>query len=322
MKRSPRVIALSLLGAAALVAASGAASAAPARPGGNGAAPAVHTTSASVDAAQHWTAARMRAAEPLDLLNVSRSAVSKATETVRGLARKVGPTSPLADSTGAEWTQGGDVEHTAGRVFFTFQGQDASCSGDAVTSQNASVVVTAGHCVKYQGSWHTNWVFVPGYHDGQRPYGTWAAESLLTTPQWEASEDLNYDVGMAVVNPQDGKNLTDVVGGQGIAFNQPRGQAMYAFGYPAEAPYDGEKLIYCNGTAFDEPLGLSNDQGLNCTQTGGASGGPWFQEFDASTGKGVQNSVNSFKYSFYPGWMFGPYFGDDASDLYQRAQTS
>ncbi|WP_425458505.1 trypsin-like serine peptidase [Amycolatopsis rhizosphaerae] len=228
---------------------------------------------------------------------------------------------PAASSTsGAAWTGGGKVTHTAGRVFFLFNGAKASCSGDAVTSGNRSVVITAGHCVKYQGSWHTNWVFVPGYDNGNAPYGQWAAKSTMTTPQWEASEDINYDVGAAVVNPLGGRYLTDVVGGQGIAFNQARGQTMYSFGYPAASPYDGTKLIYCAGTAFTDFL-FSNDNGLSCDMTGGSSGGPWFIGFDESTGTGVQNSVNSFGYNFMPGYMFGPYFGADAQNLYNAAQA-
>jgi len=308
MKHPPRLIAMPLVGTGVLAAFAGPAAAAPAAP--------------SASPSAYWTAARMQSATPLDLLDVGKSTVGDVNKVVRGLSKKIGPTSPLADSTGARWTGGGKVKHTAGRVFFKFKGQDASCSGDAVTSKNKSVVVTAGHCVKYEGSWHKNWVFVPGYHDGKRPFGTWPAKKLLTTPQWKKSENLNYDVGMAVVGSRGGKKLTQAVGGQGIAFNQPRGKAMYAFGYPAESPYDGEKLIYCNGTAFDEPLGQSNDQGLNCTQTGGASGGPWFLKFSRSKGTGLQNSVNSFKYSFSPAWMFGPYFGKQAAALYQRAQTS
>src|SRR5207302_754396 len=135
-------------------------------------------------------------------------------------------------STGAAWSGGGKVTKTAGRVFFLFNGAKASCSGDAVTSGNKSVVITAGHCVKYQGTWHTNWVFVPGYNNGNAPYGEWPAKATLTTPQWESNEDLNYDVGAAVVNQVNGQSLTDVVGGQGIAFNQNRNQDMHGFGYP------------------------------------------------------------------------------------------
>lgn len=208
-------------------------------------------------------------------------------------------------------------------MFFTYQGRTASCSGDAVTSTNKSTVVTAGHCVKLDGAWHTDWVFVPGYKDGDRPYGTWTASKTLSTPQWTASEDLNYDVGAAVVNPVDGKKLVDTVGGQGIAFNQARGQSMYAFGYPAAAPYDGSKLTYCSGTVIDDFL-QSSDLGLDCDMTGGSSGGPWFLNFGESAGTGIQNSVNSFKYNlpFLSDYMFGPYFGTDAQNLYNTAQSS
>ncbi|GGK83933.1 hypothetical protein Sme01_18080 [Sphaerisporangium melleum] len=225
-----------------------------------------------------------------------------------------------ARSGGAPWTAGGAITATEGRVFFTYQGRNASCSGTAVTSANKSVVITAGHCVKLGGAFHTNWVFVPGYNAGNRPHGTWVATSLLTTPQWNASEDMNHDMAAAVVAPLDGRRLVDVVGGQGIAFNQPRGRQMYAFGYPAASPYDGSRLIYCGGRVFNDYL-VSTDQGLTCDMTGGSSGGGWFLGFDESTGAGTLNSVNSFKYNFAPYWMFGPYFGAEAQAVYNAAQN-
>ena len=265
-------------------------------------------------ATDFWTAEAMRAATPLD--GVFATAGNAVGHAVAGGVPSLVP----ASTTGGPWTGGGKVTKTAGRVFFLFNGAKASCSGDAVTSGNKSVVITAGHCVKYQGTWHTNWVFVPGYDNGNAPYGEWAASQTLTTPQWEASEDLNYDVGAAVVNPLNGKRLTDVVGGQGIAFNQPRKQNMYAFGYPAEGKYDGTKLDYCSGRTFVDFVS-SNDNGMRCDMTGGSSGGPWLLNFDPATGTGVQNSLNSFGYTFLPGYMFGPYFGSDVQALYNAAQS-
>jgi len=267
-------------------------------------------------AAEYWTPEKMRAATPLDGLPAD---VQRVVGDVRAALPRLIPSGAQA-STGDPWTGGGAVTQTAGRVFFTFDGSPASCSGDAVTSANRSVVVTAGHCVKYQGSWHTDWIFVPGYDNGAAPHGEWPATATLTTPQWEADEDLNYDVGVAVVAPQGGRYLTDAVGGQGIAFNQPRGQRMHSFGYPAEPPYDGSELTYCSGRTFDDPIG-TGDLGLRCDMTGGSSGGPWFAEFDESTGVGVQGSVNSFGYTFLPGVMFGPYFGADVEDLYDAAAS-
>lgn len=283
--------------------------------------------SAQERALAFWTPQRMREATPLDLLTVDRSDV-RAPALRTGKATVVAPSVPASTAGplafphgGGPWSGGGAVTKTAGRVFFSYQGRTASCSGNAVTSANKSTVITAGHCVKMEGAWHTNWVFVPGYHDGQRPYGTWAASKTLSTPQWTASEDINYDIGAAVVAPLDGKKLTDVVGGQGLAFNTGYNKAMYSFGFPAAAPYNGEKFIYCSGTTTRDFL-LSNDHGLTCNMTGGSSGGPWFTQFSEATGTGLQSSVNSFKYNFFPNSMYGPYFGADAQNLYQSAQSS
>ncbi|GAB3434058.1 peptidase [Flindersiella endophytica] len=286
------------------------------------------SSSAQQSVSAYWTSDRMRSAIPMERL-VSRKSVERANvaagepSVIEGTASKLlgGVTPQAFPESGGPWTGAGAVTKTAGRVFFVFNGQNASCSGDAVTSTNKSVVVTAGHCVKYQGTWHTNWVFVPGYDNGSRPFGTWTAKATLTTPQWQASEDLNYDVGVGVVNQLNGQSLTDVVGAQGIAFNQARNQSMYTFGYPAADPYDGTKLIYCSGSTFTDFL-LSTDHGMACDMTGGSSGGPWFLRFSESSGTGVQASVNSFGYNFLPGYMFGPYFGADAQNLYNRAQAS
>ncbi|GAB3147653.1 peptidase [Micromonospora sonneratiae] len=267
---------------------------------------------AQEEAAQFWTPERMRSAQPLDVR-------------VNAMPKTVPAGDPVTiasfPNTGAAWTGGGTVVTTTGRVFFTMGDRTASCSGSAVVSTNKSTVITAGHCVKYQGAWHTNWTFVPAYNNGNAPYGTWTARSLQATPQWVASENISYDIGAAVVNTLNGQSLTDVVGGQSIAFNQARSQNMYAFGYPAAAPYDGTKLVYCSGKAFDEFLG-TGDIGLNCNMTGGASGGPWFLSFSESAGTGALNSVNSFKYSFSTKYMFGPYFGTDALNLYNAAQSA
>ncbi|GAA2908297.1 peptidase [Streptosporangium fragile] len=288
---------------------------------------------------RYWTAAKMESAQPLDALApkkdgvrltatamaaqaaadpVSVPATTPDGDTVTAAA---GPATAARASTGAAWTRGGAVAKTTGRVFFTYQGRNSSCSASAVTSENESTVITAGHCVKMGGSFHGNWVFVPGYANGERPYGTWVATTLYTTPQWNNNEDINHDVASAVVAPLNGRSLTDVVGGQGVSFNQPRRQQMHSFGYPAGSPYDGSKLVYCSGRTFDDFL-MSRDIGLNCTMTGGSSGGPWFLSFDEGTGLGALNSVNSFKYGFAAGWMFGPYFGTDAQAVYDAAQRT
>ncbi|MFF8974676.1 trypsin-like serine peptidase [Streptomyces sp. NPDC014995] len=321
MRRQRTATAILLTVGALLTGGLSAASAASAATPGPAEAPAARVASAAEQrqASSFWTAERMRGATPLDL-SLSPSALkSLKTPKPGGRTTTVAPTAfPQA---GGAWTGGGAVVKTSGRVFFSFQGRTASCSGNAVTSQNASTVITAGHCVKYQGSWHTNWIFVPAYDNGSAPYGQWTASKTLTTPQWEASEDINYDIGAAVVAPLNGQKLTSVTGAQGIQFNGGYNKPMYAFGFPAASPYDGSKLVYCSGNSSKDFL-FSQDHSLGCNMTGGSSGGPWFTGFSESAGTGLQVSVNSFGYTFLPNRMFGPYFGNDAKALYDKAQTS
>ncbi|MFF9865149.1 trypsin-like serine peptidase [Streptomyces sp. NPDC013953] len=310
------------VGALLTSALSATATAAPApAPGQNTAAPSARSVTAAEQhrARAFWTPDRMRSATPLDLLLTPQALKKLKAPRPGGGTTTVAPTAfPQA---GGSWAGGGAVVKTSGRVFFSFQGRTASCSGNAVTSQNASTVITAGHCVKYQGSWHTNWVFVPAYDNGQAPYGQWTASKTLTTPQWEASEDINHDIGAAVVAPLNGRRLTAVTGAQGIQFNGGYNKPMYAFGFPAASPYDGSKLVYCSGNSSKDWL-FSQDHSLGCNMTGGSSGGPWFTGFSEATGTGLQVSVNSFGYTFLPNRMFGPYFGNEAKALYDKAQVS
>ena len=303
---------------------------------------------------EYWTPRRMQAAQPMGVPTPRRGSragvptrgnpwaargastgTPRRSPTVRGSSFTTGQGGAsvsnasfatarqvVQNSPGLRWTDGGAVVRTTGRVFFTTAGgRLSSCSGTAVTSANESVVMTAGHCVKLDGAFHRNWAFVPGFDNGRRPFGTWVASKLLTTPQWSAGEDINFDVAAAVLAPLQGRTLTDVVGGQGVAFNQPRQQQMFSFGYPAEEPFDGSSLIYCSGRTFNDTV-MTMDQGLRCDMTGGASGGPWFQGFNGATGMGYLNSVNSFKYNFAQNFMFGPFFGNEAMAVYQAAQNT
>ncbi|NRQ37785.1 peptidase [Nonomuraea sp. NN258] len=326
---------LVLLSAAALVLAAGLVPAGAAQAaGGSGLDPgpvrwnAADTWSERRDVLQYWTPQRMLAARPLASPPPrSDSRSGRPTQgdpwSVRGTSGSGARLQAVVNnSPGLRWTDGGSVVRATGRVFFTTaDGANSSCSGTAVTSANESVVITAGHCVKLNGQAHRNWVFVPAFSNGRRPFGTWAAARMVTTRQWNAREDINFDMAAVVVAPLQGRTLTDVVGGQGVAFNQPRRRQMFAFGFPAARPFDGSDLIYCSGRAIDDPV-QTTDLGLRCAMTGGSSGGPWFAGFDGSTGIGWLNSVNSFKYDFAPNFMFGPFFGDEVMSVYQTAQRA
>ncbi|MEU7695958.1 hypothetical protein OHB01_21055 [Microbispora hainanensis] len=230
---------------------------------------------------------------------------------------------PPATTSGTRWAAGGSVTRTTGRVFLTLNGVDFSCSASAVRSANRDLVVTAGHCVKDgAGDWAENWTFVPGYDGGRQPYGSFPARRMFVAGPWSRSGNDDYDVGMVAVDDLGGQHLTDLVGGQPIAFDPPRGRRTYGFGFPADPPYDGERLLYCAGVPHGDPQRQTRDQGLRCDLTAGASGGPWLSGFDPASGRGTLTSVSSFKYSNDHRTMYGPYFGSAVRDLFRTAERA
>ncbi|WP_344929745.1 hypothetical protein, partial [Streptosporangium carneum] len=241
--------------------------------------------------------------------------------------RPVGASAPVrrgrARVSGARWNSGGWVARTTGRVFLTLDGVDFVCSASSVRSANRDLVVTAGHCVKDgAGAWADNWAFVPGYDRGRQPYGQFTARRMFVAGPWARDADDSYDVGMVAVNRRGGRHLAEVAGAQDIAFGGARGRQAHGFGFPADAPYDGESLVYCAGPVRADPHGQTGDQGLRCDMTAGSSGGPWLSGFDPATGRGTVTSVSSFKYSDDRGTMYGPYFGETARRLYAVSERS
>lgn len=304
--RSPRKPYISVLGALGAllggvltVGASPGTAAGADQPAGVVTAPAATTKASQERITDYWTTKRMRNAEVAD---APAPGTAPSTSVKRGTSEQV----PAREAA--------SVTSTTGKVYFTLGGGNYVCSGAATSSTNRDVVTTAGHCVNEgPGAFATNWAFVPAYNNGSRPYGTWTARTLVTTSAWANSGDINYDGGFAVMNTLNGSHLTDVVGGQGIAFNQARGLSYTSYGYPAAPPFNGETRQSCSGTASDDTWGGTQSQSIPCNMTGGSSGGPWL------LGGTTINSVNSFGYTGVPNRMFGPYFGTAIQSAYSSA---
>lgn len=231
-----------------------------------------------------------------------------------------------ATTTGSLWSSGGAVARTTGKVFFTLGKADYVCSGSTVASSAQDVVTTAAHCVKNgTGAWAANWTFVPGYTDGNAPYGTYSARTFYVASQWSTQEDNDDDVAFVTVNPATvhGAQVQVVseVGGQGISFGSQPAQEV-TFGYPAEPPYRGGSLYYCSGPLRADPYHETDDHGMGCVLTAGSSGGPWLASFDPVTGTGTITAVSSFKYSNNNQLLYGAPLGTTAQSLYQAAETA
>ncbi|MGO4192075.1 serine protease [Arthrobacter sp. YAF17] len=332
--RTRKTLATSLLSlsAAALLAlsAAGAASAAPAP----GKAPTETSgvtshTVVETGGAEYWTAEKMRNAIPGDVLAErakQRSANSKAA--VKRPAEAGAPSTVEAQSPSLQAkavtpkanASESPVKHI-GKVFFTLGGANYVCSANSVSSANKSTVSTAGHCLNEgPGAFATKFTFVPAYLNGSAPYGMWTAKALYAPTQWSSGGDMTYDTGFAVMNTLNGQKLADVVGASGVQFNAARGLSYKAFGYPAAAPFNGESLKSCSGTASNDPNNPQfNTQGISCNMTGGSSGGPWFI---GSSSSGYQNSVNSYGYGTNSTKMYGPYWGSVIQQAYSSAAAA
>jgi hypothetical protein len=269
----------------------------------------------------YWTAERMRFAVPAGPLQVRRGSVARRPTRV---ARAVSPraaTDVSADSAAFP-------RRAHGRVFLTLGGTDYFCSATVVESAAHTVVWTAGHCLNGSDiglGFAANWMFVPGYRDGQAPYGIWIATELLTTDGWREDANLRLDLGAALLTRDaQGRGIEDVVGAREIAFDEPRNQVFEAYGYPVVDPntsffapnFNGERLFRCISprTATDRPPGSGPETlEIACDMTAGASGGGWVID------DRFVNSVTSYGYEFEPSRLYGPYLGPAAKRLYRQA---
>lgn len=187
------------------------------------------------------------------------------------------------------------------------------CSASLV---NKRVLLTGGHCVASgRGQWHKNFMWVPGYLDGDHPYGEAFGEYALTLAPWFNNQNWAFDVAFLLVFEPKGEEL----GWLGfMAGGAPDGKTWRQNGYPAAPPYDGQKLTVnvsaygARDCAYGNPCTIAVGSPL----TGGSSGGPWVAE---QNGGLFANGINSHKRTNCDFNMYSPYFGQEAWNLFQNA---
>ncbi|MET7652443.1 MULTISPECIES: hypothetical protein [unclassified Streptomyces] len=236
----------------------------------------------------------------------------------------------------------------AGKVFFDSPEGTMVCSATVVKDPahpgKSNLVWTAGHCVHAGkgGGWYRNIAFVPSYNDSGKsaeqletatkeeaaPYGVWWGDWTKTSDQWIAQggqtggDGASYDYAVIHVTPEEGgsgKSLEETVGSAlPVDFNAPavpKVSSITATGYPAAAPYDGQKLYQCEDKPGRFSLSSSDPTmyRIGCTMTGGSSGGGW-----VATGSGGKPALVS-NTSIGPvnaGWLAGPRLGEVAKGVY------
>lgn len=189
-----------------------------------------------------------------------------------------------------------------------------SCTATVVDSPRHDLLVTAAHCRPFPGE-----AFVPGYHDGVRPWGTWVITRVFTTAAWHHRRDPDHDVAFAETRPAAAPGpLESVVGSEAIRFAPPRSARATAVGYPDSR----SRPVRCTAELY--AIGPHQAR-FNCPGLpGGTSGGP-FLTGTRGTGLGrgtVIGLIGGYQQGGdTPDVSYSPYFDRTVAALYRTAAS-
>jgi V8-like Glu-specific endopeptidase len=179
-----------------------------------------------------------------------------------------------------------------GRLFFTWLGRPASCSGSVIDTRSQRLVLTAGHCLNYLGVWSRRMMFAPDYEEGWRPYGSYRAHALWTTGPWARISweyGMNFDIGIVVTGRTwTGRRVGDIVGSLPFETFPRRNGRTQILGYPA-GRLNGRKMRACYSRTWAGPRISARAPGpfgmaARCDMAAGSSGGPWMSAYESGNG--------------------------------------
>jgi V8-like Glu-specific endopeptidase len=258
------------------------------------------TESAGDAAVDYWTRVRLLAARPLRNWALPRSAQASPGATPSAHV----PVLP-APRVGALFAHSPSGNHF--------------CTASVVESPGHDLLITAAHCINggKGGGYNQDIVFIPGYHNGDAPYGVWTPSKLLVDARWATSSDQDWDVGFVVLRPDGGKNIEDILGANKLEFNAGFSNRVRVTGYPSseDAP------VTCDNQTSEQS---ESQLRFECGGFfGGTSGSPWVTDFDPATRTGkivgviggyqAGGDTDSVSYSAY--------LNDAIRDLYEHAEA-
>jgi V8-like Glu-specific endopeptidase len=241
----------------------------------------LHTigTAAQATAREFWTATRMASATP-----AGQARPEPASADPEGSS-----TSPEGVSTSLAGPPPGTPNPTyfngvptVGALFFTTGTRAHFCTASVVNSATRDLVLTAAHCV-YGSGYATKLAYVPEWHQGVSPYGSWAVQSITVAAGWKQSQDPNLDFAFLAITPPPGtrRPIQSVTGGLRLGAGTGYAHPVTVIGYNDS----NDRPIGCATTSFEFDSGQME---FYCNSFwDGTSGGPWILHLNPVTGSGT-----------------------------------
>ncbi len=203
-----------------------------------------------------------------------------------------------------------------GALFTHNSDGDHFCTASVVDSAGQNLIITAAHCVydPITGQ-SSDLVFIPGYRNGEAPNGVWPLVSVTVDQSWKDSGNPDLDVAFAIVQPQNGKQVQQVLGANTLGINKGFQLPVRVTGYPSS----GDVPITCSNNTTAQS---STQLRIDCPDyTGGTSGSPWITDLNPATRSGtVVGVIGGYQQGGdSPDTSYSSYFGDQVLALYARA---
>jgi len=148
-----------------------------------------------------------------------------------------------------------------------------TCTASVVDSPAGDLLITATHCIAGDARGYT---FVPGYHEGVAPFGSWTVVGAYGSPAWIARRSAQLDFAFLVVAPRRVRGrlrpIQSVTGANRLGTAPSRGTPVTVPAYAAgrhDLPLTCTARVYYAGVypAFD------------CNPyVDGTSGSPWLRK--------------------------------------------
>ncbi|HEY2277265.1 MAG TPA: hypothetical protein VGI00_02845 [Streptosporangiaceae bacterium] len=210
------------------------------------------------------------------------------------------------------------------------------CTASVVHSPRGNLLITAAHCVSGRSG---TIAFVPGYHDGKTPYGTWYVSRVFVGQAWSTSGSVDDDVAFLQVKANSvGTEIEDITGANQLGLDQAAGQLTQVIGYPDGS---GEPVVCQNQTrAFGTSSTGAGSTGAGSTGTAsagatqlefdcggypdGTSGSPFLVQVNQATGEGtVTGVIGGYEQGGdSPSVSYSIAFGSNVGRLYQSATAA